>query len=419
MRITKISVKGLFGYLDHEIPLNQESRITIVHGPNGVGKSVLMRMVHGLFNYDYGFIGETPFDNLNIYFHCGTSIHVQRIDYKERLLVECVNEDGSRNRVPFIPTTYMDTTDNDTLNELVSKEIPTMSPLPSLAEPLWFVEESYDPPESIEVYTIEDILNSHPQIHERLFGQMPDWFARIRKSAGPRFVQTERLKTTAIINGWLPEVGQVFRTSEIARGIGERYRDYLAENETELEKVVEENPDLLQPLLDAIKEMVDNYNVDRSEAMARLRKERPDVFQRFHQNLDEARRSGFFSDERKLFESIINERFLFKSIEIDEDEGIEILDDNYEEVPLSALSSGEQHLLVLYSQLLFEIKPDTLVMIDEPEISMNVVWQRNFLKDLQRIIELRKFDVLVATHSPEVIYDKWDWTVALGAKVDD
>ena len=33
---------------DHEIPLNQESRITIIHGPNGVGKTVLMRMVSWL-----------------------------------------------------------------------------------------------------------------------------------------------------------------------------------------------------------------------------------------------------------------------------------------------------------------------------------------------------------------------------------
>ena len=74
---------------------------------------------------------------------------------------------------------------------------------------------------------------------------------------------------------------------------------------------------------------------------------------------------------------------------------------------------------MLYFQLLFETAPDTLVMIDEPELSMNVVWQRNFLKDLERIIELRQFDVLIATHSPEVIYDKWDWTVPFGEKAYD
>ena len=123
--------------------------------------------------------------------------------------------------------------------------------------------------------------------------------------------------------------------------------------------------------------------------------------------------------ERELFKEILNERLLYKSLEIDEDEGIKIVDENGDEVHPSYLSSGEQHLLILYSQLLFEIEPDTLVMIDEPEISMNVVWQRNFLKDLQRIVELRKFDILIATHSPMIIHDKWDWVVHLGAKADD
>ncbi len=118
------------------------------------------------------------------------------------------------------------------------------------------------------------------------------------------------------------------------------------------------------------------------------------------------------------FFNFINERILFKRMTYTH-EGIVFLSDGGQEVPIWTLSSGEQHLLMLYYKLLFEIEPDTLVMIDEPELSMNVVWQRNFLKDLQRITELRKFDVLIATHSPQIIHDKWDWMVPLGAKVDD
>ena len=129
------------------------------------------------------------------------------------------------------------------------------------------------------------------------------------------------------------------------------------------------------------------------------------------------RRDPWF-EELMLFRDLVDERCLFKTLKF-ADYSFILIADNGREVPFSVLSSGEQHLLNLYYQLLFEIEPDTLVMIDEPELSMNVVWQRNFLKDLQRIIELRKFDVLIATHSPEIIYDKWDWTVALGEKVDD
>ena len=47
MRITKITVKKLFGVYDHEIPLNLDSRITAIVGANGVGKTIILRMIHG------------------------------------------------------------------------------------------------------------------------------------------------------------------------------------------------------------------------------------------------------------------------------------------------------------------------------------------------------------------------------------
>jgi len=78
------------------------------------------------------------------------------------------------------------------------------------------------------------------------------------------------------------------------------------------------------------------------------------------------------------------------------------------------LSSGEQHELVLNYELLFKVQPNSLILIDEPELSLHVVWQQQFLKDLQEIIKLAGFDVLLATHSPEIINDRWDLTVELG-----
>ena len=49
MRIANVSVNNLFGMFDHEIPLNLESRITIIIGPNGIGKTILLTMLHSLF----------------------------------------------------------------------------------------------------------------------------------------------------------------------------------------------------------------------------------------------------------------------------------------------------------------------------------------------------------------------------------
>jgi predicted ATP-binding protein involved in virulence len=83
------------------------------------------------------------------------------------------------------------------------------------------------------------------------------------------------------------------------------------------------------------------------------------------------------------------------------------------QIPLENLSSGEQHELVLFYELLFKVDQNSLVLLDEPELSLHIVWQQQFLRDLEEITKLTGFDILMATHSPQIIYDRWDLTVEL------
>jgi predicted ATP-binding protein involved in virulence len=68
---------------------------------------------------------------------------------------------------------------------------------------------------------------------------------------------------------------------------------------------------------------------------------------------------------------------------------------------------------VLLYELLFKTMPNALVLIDEPELSLHVAWQVEFLKDLTRVVKLAAFDVILATHSPQIINDRWDLAVEL------
>ena len=61
MRIKQISVTKLFGLFDHVIPLNLDERITIIHGINGVGKTSVLKIINGLFNFRYSDIRNIPF----------------------------------------------------------------------------------------------------------------------------------------------------------------------------------------------------------------------------------------------------------------------------------------------------------------------------------------------------------------------
>ncbi|MFZ4701143.1 MAG: AAA family ATPase, partial [Candidatus Methylumidiphilus sp.] len=123
--------------------------------------------------------------------------------------------------------------------------------------------------------------------------------------------------------------------------------------------------------------------------------------------------SGFL-EKLKTFTNILNERrFTFKRIDISKDEGFKFSTTHGKPLALGDLSSGEQQEVVLLYELLFKVNSGTLVLIDEPELSLHIAWQKQFLDDLFKIIELQKISVIIATHSPQIINEHWDLTVDL------
>jgi predicted ATP-binding protein involved in virulence len=124
-----------------------------------------------------------------------------------------------------------------------------------------------------------------------------------------------------------------------------------------------------------------------------------------------------------LLKKIINNKFSYKEINFSKEKGFiftTLYDSSLSDSKILSptdLSSGEQHELVLLYELLFKVEPNSLVLIDEPELSLHVGWQVQFLKDLQEITKLADLDILIATHSPDIIQDRWDLTVELKGPV--
>ena len=101
----------------------------------------------------------------------------------------------------------------------------------------------------------------------------------------------------------------------------------------------------------------------------------------------------------------LNKKLAPKQVKLNVESGYQILTAAGTPLPLSSLSSGEQHELVLLHELLFEVAPNSLILIDEPELSLHVTWQVDLLPDLMKIAELSGLDFVLATHSPFIIGD--------------
>jgi len=65
-RIKQISVKNLFGIFNHTIPLNMDERITIIHGPNGFGKTMMLKLLCSLFSTNNSSLRDIPFEEFKM-----------------------------------------------------------------------------------------------------------------------------------------------------------------------------------------------------------------------------------------------------------------------------------------------------------------------------------------------------------------
>jgi hypothetical protein len=88
---------------------------------------------------------------------------------------------------------------------------------------------------------------------------------------------------------------------------------------------------------------------------------------------------------------------------------IKVVDDGGRELDLSHLSSGEKQVVSLFAHLYLEGSINNTIIIDEPELSLSVPWQKRFLPDV--LDSQRCRFVLAVTHSPFIYQNRLkQWT---------
>lgn len=79
--------------------------------------------------------------------------------------------------------------------------------------------------------------------------------------------------------------------------------------------------------------------------------------------------------------------------------------DNHD-IKLFQLSSGEKQIVSLFSHLYLSNKNNCLVLIDEPELSLSVKWQKTFLEDVRKGAFCN--GLVAVTHSPFIFDNSLD-----------
>ncbi|WP_157758094.1 AAA family ATPase [Acinetobacter larvae] len=120
-----------------------------------------------------------------------------------------------------------------------------------------------------------------------------------------------------------------------------------------------------------------------------------------------SRTSAFSHEEIKiLLENnilrITDVNLLMYSEEIPSPLNINKLTDDF--ISFSNLSSGQQALLNIFISLSSCIEDNSLICIDEPEISLHPEWQMDFIIQLQELfLDYKGCHFIIATHSPQIV----------------
>lgn len=436
-RLERIEVDRLFNVYDHHIDLKLDDRVTLLHGPNGTGKTVMLRMIDALLSARLSYFQRIPFSRLAIGFHDGSKIELHKSatdsnaatlkvygNGKEehsaqvRLRTEAERIAASIGHLqnhPTLPDAWIDIRDGELLPspEIISRYGDLFSQSNAEGDiprtPVWF-------------HNFLNTVNTHLIEEQRSFQ-----FGRGHRDQLPR--RRYQQSGAGALVPTVVEYGHDFRTR-----LSDTMADYGRQSQTLdqsfLQRLIttkDEMPvnELVRQISDLKKKTDELKNIGILEEIQAnpIRVEMPkniDSTQArvmtlyVHDTTAKLAKLDALRDRSRLLLEKMNQKYRHKNIRVHREHGLVAVNDKGQRLELDCLSSGEQHELVLYYDLLFKVPSNTIVLIDEPELSLHVAWQKKFLPDLLEIVALSSFDTLIATHSPYIIGAREDLMVGLG-----
>lgn len=414
MQISRLQIKNLYDQYNYDIDFNSEEKeqITILTGPNGYGKTTILRIFKSLnpkFLYYFYVIKFSEiiisFDNntiLNITQNYKTEVESRSaIDYKDELEKEVrfiwnkatgepvthfvynrTNIEKARRTYKFLRGTYSrrrvfeDLTnrekeeillDNEEFNEYIAKANGQEQFLMQLEA----LRSCYIP--SNRIYN---------EAHEEN-DELP--IEKVREALKDKM---ENARFDYLIHS--QRTDSIF----IKKVLSSNYEDCSRDSYNNLKEDVERQMDTIAKYKLAPKVEIPEYNEENKAILFVYLKGLKEKFSKFSTILEKT----------NLFHKMLTSKgFANKSVEISPQHGFIFKSDNGDIIDGYKLSSGEQNEIIMLYRLIYEVPDQGLLLIDEPENSLHVAWQKTIVDDMKEIASVKHLQIIIATHSPSIV----------------
>jgi energy-coupling factor transporter ATP-binding protein EcfA2 len=414
--LSRLVVEGLFGQYNYDLKppsdYDETPKILILYGENGTGKTTLLWLIHHLLSKTAGrnhrtFVARTKFKVFSVWLGSHTVVSAIRKEASEGdFLMRIQDSQGI--------TELFITVDPDGIVRMpgqVDQLAKLIDRLPAVDLPFLRDTRRMTPLEDEE--QAKHVIHYERDIKGRVIG------LRGRDEQGEivaperalrrlsRWVSQQAIKGSA--EGQL-NVNSVY--GEIIKRIGSptpRKRESTVPNPDQLITALREQAERTKQFSEY--GLTSDLNVDPFvESIERNKgsKQRLLIIEQILRPFVEGNRARLDALQQiqtivNTFVACINSFYLNKQLVFHLRTGARIVTGDGRRISVKKLSSGEQELLLLFCDLLITKELPTIFIIDEPELSLNITWQRTLIDALIKLAANSPIQFLLATHSIELI----------------
>jgi len=414
--LQKIIIKKLFNRFNYNINLD-ENGITILTGPNGYGKTTILRIIKAFSTHDFLFFVALPFKEISfvlgnmsvfsIFKPKFSGLDLEMVIDGKKIVNITRNElkrviHGPIKHHIYFNRNHYEMKREPTLNGELHEEIKSMDGI-NRKKVNFLIQNDLGNakllPTFYEVYYIDS---------QRL--------TKLKSTKRKGFEEASEKQLVENISEYSNELKRhIFRAistySTKATELDSSFPKRLfSEKSTIDKKEFKKQVDTIN----VIQKILNKYKIIDIQVVKPSKFRDEDAKALFVYVNDTLEKLSVFNElleKLRLFEDLINNgKFSFKTLVIDRDQGFNFFSEDHTPIALSDLSSGEKQQVILTYELLFKTEKSSIVLIDEPELSLHVAWQKEFINNLRLIQSINGFTSIIATHSPSIVDLKWELT---------
>ena len=426
MKLKSLKIEALFNTFSYDLHFDSQDKYLILTGINGYGKTTILNLIAALAKKDMYYYYTVPFAALDFGFEDGSRLTLSSdrvasststdipVRGGRRLLFEMKESDGKA-----VGSFSIDT-------DTIARVMKTNFQLSRVSINNRFKDDF----ESIEFYRVmkdEGLLNAIMHLTGSNADQMMMRLEQFRAS----YIEAERTVVCRYLRpkNMAPDLEFMDPKRYLIDHLASDFRDML---NNEYAKYLKYSQLVDSDFIDQAvfsKDVYDRktYDKERAKLVARAKELQllgliPPMDVKPYDRANAKMLTAYITAENKkmdfynsllskirLFHKLVEERgFVNKSMTVTLKDGFRFRADGSGFIDLSLLSSGEQNEVVMLYTFVFGIEDGTMLLIDEPENSLHVLWQKKFMQTIEEVSAEKNLFVIVATHSPQIIGARWD-----------